>query len=519
MVHQEVLDFIRRRRAALLTREQIEAELISGGWSSADIAEGFAAVEHTPGASAVAASIPVQPATPSTPAFASLHRAGTLLYTQMWSVVLYIFVGSFLVFAFLVSNVLTAIVLWGALVLLGVCILAVILMSRLLAILFVSFAQESRQGIGAGWKASKGRAWKIFAVTIVYLCIVAAGTTLFLLPGLVFATLFICAPYICAVEGEKQISTALWKSAAYVHRHFLKVCVRVLLLLLALYVLGWLYGAFNLYVATVFTTTAGFLVALVFELLLALCISVVALGYFFILYQDLKAAHTTPISAPNVWEKVFVWVFGIFGLICIFTVPLLLAAYNIGASRNALQDALQIENIQYVHNIPTRTFASHLFGIIFNYPASWSDATALQAATSDPTIVAYLVHNDVGGYTKRFILRKFSTQETVAQFEAGYDTAVKAQGGTLTNESTAGGTYSCVVITTIPATATSPAYQEAHEVIAFSASTFGSNGMFTIDFYDKASTYLADFAALMGPISDSMSGNVPAYIPSTHVGK
>ncbi len=312
----------------------------------------------------------------------------------------------------------------------------------------------------------------------------------------------------------------MWKSASYVHGHFWKLFIRVFVYIALLYVLGFFYHILNVYAAVVLTTLASVLAVIVFELLLGSSVAVLSLAYFFVLYRDTKAQQISGSAAVVTQrKKLFLWLVGVLGVVCFFTVPVLLAAYNIGTQQSALQEALQLQNVQFTSGVPTRVFASHLFGIIFKYPASWSDATSVQLAQNDQTIVAYLVHNEAGGYVQRFILRKFPTNETVTNFKTGYEAVIKKQGGTIVSESTAGGTYSSVVFTTMPAKNGMPTYVEAHDLIAFPASEFGSKGLFTIDFYDMQGTYLKDFAALMGTISSSMTGAIPPYIPSTHAGR
>ncbi len=195
MVHQEIVDFIRKRRASLLTKEQIEAELSSAGWSSVDIAEAFAIVEHTPGSAATLASaVSIAPRLPAKTLFPSLHAPLLVLKQHARAASVFVIGMSIVGFVFLVMNVLSDLVSWGALAFIGAGIVLMIISWFMVAALLVNFSSEQPPGFFGTWRASRGRAWRLFLIYLVYLLLVLGGTLLFVFPGLVFATLFMFAP-------------------------------------------------------------------------------------------------------------------------------------------------------------------------------------------------------------------------------------------------------------------------------------------------------------------------------------
>ncbi len=457
-----------------------------------------------------------QAALPSIPTLLSHTRA--LFRGRVVSTLIYILLAAIVATALGISGLFVYRASWGAEIFIALFVIYVCVLLRFFAALLTDFASPMPLGAWGALRASKGkRALRVVGATAAYFCVVLGGLVLFLVPGIVAAVVFIAAPFFIASGEELSITAAFWKSYSSVRLAWRGVFIRLAFGVLALVLFAQASHTAGILVPHYEHNAIGVWFLLSLQPFLNLCIALLSVVYVATLSMHVKMAAAAQPLAVQQGGKGLLYTMGAIGAISFLVLPVLLAAYNIGQNSLLLREyaALGLQ----LPDRDTRVFASHRFGVMFSYPASWSDGTLAETASTDGHTVIYLVHNDLGGYTKKFILRKFLTKQSVAQFAAGYEAEVTKKGDVITNKSTAGGVYSAVVIETVPAQGSMPAVREAHDIIVFPGSMFRSNGMYTVDFYDKADVYLRDFASVFDTISSTMTGIVPADVPDTHEGR
>lgn len=131
----------------------------------------------------------------------------------------------------------------GSIILLTAAVLLALLLLSWGMIAMVYATVDTQLGFKSSFGAAKENYWAFTWMFSLLAFVVGGGSLLVLIPGLVFATWFLFAQYILAVEGEGGMNSLL-KSREYVRGYFWAVLLRLLTLwvscLLLMIVFGWI---------------------------------------------------------------------------------------------------------------------------------------------------------------------------------------------------------------------------------------------------------------------------------------
>ncbi len=374
--NQELLDFIRKRLAANISRAELEKELRIQGYSDQEIAEALSSTKQIKDSAVPAVAPMVPPAMTmasltasanisdmsetatsggSLPGFKALlssawgilkDRPGTIFgiaaivaFSQYIPIVFSLVFGSntstnnwiysqgtaflvFLIFLYIIAYL--GSYLWGS-----------------VALLYAIKDRQERIGIGEAFKRARSTVAAWVWITFLTSVIVLGGTLLFIIPGMIFGVWFSLAAIVLVAEGLRGMS-ALNKSKAYVKG-------RVGEIFGLLFLFGLLYVPFYVVTAIVSSVasqfgTAGTVLQNIAGLPASLIYIPLLFAFQFVLYEHLKALEGKPIvsSKKGRWA---IFIVGIFVGIAIIGILVSIVLASLSVAREKGRDATRISDV------------------------------------------------------------------------------------------------------------------------------------------------------------------------------
>jgi type II secretory pathway pseudopilin PulG len=370
MADQEMLNFIKQRLTANVSREALEKELHIQGYSDQEISEAFAATAVDMAVPAVSASaistmtaVPltsqssqvvnqINPTTGSLPNFSALlssavsilkDRPGTLfgiaaiaaLPQEIPGLIALAFGGSaawiyslgipLLILVVLVYTVVSLVTyVWGA-----------------VAILYAIKDRAERIGISESFARSRNMIGSWVWVNVLTSAAVFAGFILFIIPGIIFGIWFSFAAIVLIAENIRG-TQALSKSKEYVKGHVDEIFTRFFLL-------GLLYIPFYIVIAivsvvathlgpvgTVLQQIVGFASSLIYIPL--------GLAFQFVLYENLRSLQGTPQTKKSVASVIFMVIVGLLFAVALIGIIASVALASLSTAKEKGRDARRISD-------------------------------------------------------------------------------------------------------------------------------------------------------------------------------